>query len=48
MHIEVMMRSGQRQFREAFEARGYAPDYDRSLSDPANITTGISAEDEWW
>ncbi len=33
---------------EALEARGYTPDYDRSLADPANIATGIAAEDEWW
>jgi hypothetical protein len=33
---------------QALEARGYVADYDRSLSDPANIATGISAEDEWW
>jgi formylglycine-generating enzyme required for sulfatase activity len=30
------------------EARGYIADYDQSASDPVNIATGISAEDEWW
>jgi TIR domain len=33
---------------KALEARGYIADYDQSDSDPANITSGISAEDEWW
>ena len=28
--------------------RAATPDSDRSLSDPANVATGISAEDEWW
>ena len=37
-----------RRLAEALEARGYIADYDRSLADPANIATGISAEDEWW
>lgn len=37
-----------RRLSEALVARGYAPDYDRSERDPANIDTGISAEDEWW
>ena len=37
-----------RRLAEALEARGYTPDYDRSLADPANIATGIAAEDEWW
>jgi hypothetical protein len=32
----------------ALAARGYLPDYDRSTLDPANVETGISAEDEWW
>ena len=32
----------------ALEARGYTADYDRSPGDPANIATGIAAEDEWW
>ncbi len=33
---------------EALAERGYIPDYDRSGSDPANIDSGISAEDPWW
>ncbi len=37
-----------RRLAAALEARGYTPDYDRSLADPANIATGIAAEDEWW
>jgi formylglycine-generating enzyme required for sulfatase activity len=28
--------------------RGYEPDFDQSQFDPANIDSGISAEDEWW
>ena len=32
----------------ALTARGYEPDFDQSSFDPANIATGISAEDEWW
>ena len=32
----------------ALTERGYQPDFDQSSFDPANITTGISAEDEWW
>jgi hypothetical protein len=32
---------------EALTQRGYAPDYDRH-SDPANIDSGISAQDPWW
>jgi formylglycine-generating enzyme required for sulfatase activity len=33
---------------EALAARAYEPDFDQSSFDPANIATGISAEDEWW
>jgi formylglycine-generating enzyme required for sulfatase activity len=33
---------------KALAARGYEPDFDQSSFDPANITTGISAEDDWW
>ena len=33
---------------QALETRGYEPDYDQSHADPANIDTGISAQDEWW
>ena len=33
---------------EARAHGGYAPDFDQSARDPANIDTGISAEDEWW
>ncbi len=33
---------------DALAARGYEPDFDQSSFDPANITTGISAEDTWW
>ena len=32
----------------ALEGRGYAPDFDQSARDPANVETGIAAEDEWW
>lgn len=32
----------------ALAVRGYEPDFDQSPFDPANIATGISAEDEWW
>ncbi|MGJ3231269.1 MAG: toll/interleukin-1 receptor domain-containing protein [Oceanicaulis sp.] len=27
---------------------GHAPDYDQSEADPDSITSGISADDEWW
>jgi hypothetical protein len=37
-----------RRLAETLTVRGYAPDYDQSARDPANIDTGISAEDEWW
>lgn len=39
-----------RRLADALAARpeGYAPDYDQSSRDPANIDSGISAEDEWW
>ena len=37
-----------RRLADALAARGYAPDYDQSAYDPANIDSGISAEDEWW
>ena len=37
-----------RRLVEALSLRGYAPDFDQSARDPANIDTGISAEDEWW
>ncbi len=30
------------------EARGYLPDFDRSTHNKDNVTTGISAEDDWW
>lgn len=29
-------------------ASGFTPDFDQSQIDPQNISTGISAEDEWW
>ena len=29
-------------------ARGFVVDWDQASSDPDNISTGISAEDEWW
>ena len=32
----------------ALAARGYEPDFDQSSRDPSNVSTGISAEDEWW
>jgi hypothetical protein len=34
-----------RRLAEALAARGYAPDYDQSTFDPANITSGISAQE---
>jgi len=37
-----------RRLADALAARGYVPDFDQSHHDPANIDTGISAEDEWW
>jgi TIR domain len=37
-----------RRLSAALAGRGYAPDYDQSSRGPANIDTGISAEDEWW
>ena len=39
-----------RRLAEALGVRpeGYAPDYDQSVRDPANIDSGISAHDEWW
>ncbi len=33
---------------EALTARGYLADFDRSPHDKDNVTTGISAEDDWW
>src|SRR5262245_51913402 len=33
---------------ETLASKGYAADYDRSATDPANINSGVSAEDEWW
>lgn len=33
---------------DALTARGYLPDFDRSPHDKDNVTTGISAEDDWW
>jgi len=33
---------------KAVAAKGYEPDFDQSSFDPANIATGISAEDDWW
>ncbi|MGA7329819.1 MAG: hypothetical protein WBX25_36400, partial [Rhodomicrobium sp.] len=33
---------------EALADSGYDPDYDRSGNDPANIDSGISAQDQWW
>ena len=32
----------------ALAALGFEPDFDQSSFDPANIATGVSAEDEWW
>jgi hypothetical protein len=32
----------------ALTARGVVADWDRASADPDNVTTGISAEDEWW
>jgi hypothetical protein len=29
-------------------ARGFVADWDQASTDPDNISTGISAEDEWW
>src|SRR5262245_24296596 len=37
-----------RRLAETLASRGYAPDFDQSTFDRANITSGISAEDEWW
>jgi formylglycine-generating enzyme required for sulfatase activity len=37
-----------RMLAKALAVRGYDPDFDQSSFDPANIVTGISAEDEWW
>jgi hypothetical protein len=37
-----------RRIAETLAARGYEPDFDQSSFDPANIATGISAEDDWW
>ena len=37
-----------RRLAAALADRGYTPDYDQSARDPANVDTGISAEDEWW
>jgi hypothetical protein len=37
-----------RRLAQALSARGYAPNYDQSARDPANIESGIAAEDEWW
>ena len=33
---------------EALAEMGYTPDFDRSGYDPANIDSGISAQDQWW
>ena len=33
---------------EALAESGYTPDYDRSVYDPNNIDSGISAQDQWW
>jgi TIR domain-containing protein len=33
---------------DALTARAYAPNYDLAALDPANIDSGISAQDEWW
>ena len=33
---------------EALAESGYTPDYDRSVYDPDNIDSGISAQDQWW
>jgi formylglycine-generating enzyme required for sulfatase activity len=33
---------------EALTDRDYTPDYDRAGYDPANIDSGISAQDPWW
>ncbi len=33
---------------EAMAESSYTPDYDRSVYDPANIDSGISAQDQWW
>lgn len=37
-----------RKLAEALAQRGYLVDFDQSEHDPANIETGISAEDDWW
>ena len=37
-----------RRLAEALASRGYAPDFDQSARDPANVDTGIAAEEEWW
>jgi hypothetical protein len=43
---------GDRAFAErlaaSLTARGFVADWDQASTDPDNITTGISAEDEWW
>lgn len=33
---------------DALAGRGYEPDFDLAVYDPQNISSGISAEDEWW
>jgi hypothetical protein len=33
---------------EALTTRGFVVDWDQASTDPDNISTGISAEDEWW
>ena len=37
-----------RRLAEALANRNFAPDFDQSARDPANVDTGIAAEDEWW
>ncbi len=33
---------------KSLDRHGFLPDWDQSDTDPNNIATGISAEDEWW
>jgi hypothetical protein len=36
-----------RRLADALTERGYAPDFDQSARDPANINFGISAQEPW-
>ncbi len=37
-----------RRLAQALALRGYLADFDQAATDPTNIETGISADDEWW